>query len=142
MSDRKHTQQHAALPYRVTENGIFILLVTSRETRRWIIPKGWGKKGVEPQDMAALEAFEEAGVRGKVKKKPLGSFTYDKRLDDGQIITCEVTVFALEVTDELTIWPESTQRERRWVSIADAESMISEPGLVPLLRRLSVKEGT
>jgi len=139
MADRKNTIQHAAIPYRMTESGPQVLLVTSRETRRWIIPKGWAKKALDPQDMAALEAYEEAGVRGKVKKKPLGEYQYGKRMDDGSLVTCDVTVFALEVTTELTEWPEHTQRERRWLSVPDAVALISEPGLVPVLQRLGAK---
>lgn len=131
--------QYAALPFRQMAAGPQILLVTSRETRRWIIPKGWAKKALDPQDMAALEAFEEAGVRGKVKKKPLGEYRYDKRLDDGSTVTCDVTVFALDVAEELRDWPEMAQRERRWVTPAEAITLISEPGLVPILRRLSDK---
>lgn len=131
--------QYAALPFRQTAAGPQILLVTSRETRRWIIPKGWAKKALDPQDMAALEAFEEAGVRGKVKKKPLGEYRYDKRLDDGSVVTCDVTVFALEVSEELQDWPEKAQRERRWLSPAESVSQISEPGLVPILQRLATK---
>ncbi|MFV3126237.1 NUDIX hydrolase [Niveispirillum sp. KHB5.9] len=137
MSARKI--QHAALPYRMTPTGPQILLVTSRETRRWIIPKGWAKKNVDPQDMAATEAFEEAGVRGKVKKKPVGSYEYDKRLDDGSCVTCDVSVYALEVTAELPDWPERTQRERRWLSPAEAVVLISEPGLVDIFQKLAVK---
>lgn len=139
MSERKNSVQHAALPYRRGPAGLQILLVTSRETRRWIIPKGWAKKALDPQEMAALEAFEEAGVRGKVKKKPLGEYRYDKRMDDGSLVTCDVTVFALEVAEELQDWPEKTQRERRWLSSAEAITVISEPGLIPILQRFSGK---
>lgn len=139
MGDRKNTVQHAALPFRMTETGPRILMVTSRETRRWIIPKGWAKKNVEPQDMAAIEAFEEAGVRGKVKKKPVGEYRYDKRLDDGSSVVCDVTVHALEVTVELPDWPERTQRERRWFTPAEAVVVVSEPGLVDIFQKLAVK---
>lgn len=139
MSERKNSVQHAALPYRRTSAGTQVLLVTSRETRRWIIPKGWAKKALDPQDMAALEAFEEAGVRGKVKKKPLGDYRYDKRMDDGSLVTCDVTVFALEVAEELQDWPEKAQRERRWLTPAEAMDIVSEPGLIPILQRFSGK---
>lgn len=137
MSERKNSVQYAALPYRLAATGPQVLLVTSRETRRWIIPKGWSKKNVAPHDMAAIEAFEEAGVRGKVKKKPLGDYAYDKRLEDGSVLACDVTVFSLEVSTELAEWPERMQRERRWVSPAAAVELISEPGLVPILKRLA-----
>ncbi|MFV3075322.1 NUDIX hydrolase [Niveispirillum fermenti] len=137
MGERKNSVQYAALPYRLAATGPQVLLVTSRETRRWIIPKGWSKKNVAPHDMAAIEAFEEAGVRGKVKKKPVGDYIYDKRLEDGSVLACDVTVFPLEVSTELADWPERTQRERRWLSPAEALELISEPGLVPILKRLA-----
>jgi 8-oxo-dGTP pyrophosphatase MutT (NUDIX family) len=90
--------QYAALPYRL--NAGFrpeFMLVTSRETRRWIIPKGWPKKGKSPQHSAAREAFEEAGVVGAIAKRSVGSFSYKKRLETGGIVVCEVRVFPLEV---------------------------------------------
>lgn len=139
MSEQKNMVQYAALPFRQTAAGPQILLVTSRETRRWIIPKGWAKKALDPQEMAALEAFEEAGVRGKVKKKPLGDYRYDKRMDDGSLVTCDVTVFALDVAEELRDWPEKAQRERRWLTPAEAMGVISEQGLIPILQRFSDK---
>src|ERR1700726_1179051 len=76
--------QYAALPYRVRRNfGTEVMLVTSRETRRWIIPKGWPHKGKTPHRSAAREAFEEAGVVGAVGSRPVGSFSYEKRLNNG-----------------------------------------------------------
>ena len=76
--------QYAALPYRAKgKSQLEIMLVTSRGTRRWIIPKGWPKRGMPPYDTAAKEAFEEAGVIGKVRKRPIGSYPYDKILEKG-----------------------------------------------------------
>jgi 8-oxo-dGTP pyrophosphatase MutT (NUDIX family) len=84
--------QYGALPYRFTPHAALeILLVTTRQTRRWIIPKGWPIKGLRPAKSAAREAFEEAGVRGKISAKPLGLFTYEKSLDEAGVqATCEV----------------------------------------------------
>jgi 8-oxo-dGTP pyrophosphatase MutT (NUDIX family) len=113
--------QLAALPYRQVEGRLEVLLVTSRETRRWIIPKGWAEKGTKPHDMAAREAFEEAGVRGKVRKCPHGSYRYEKRLTAKRSVECEVTVFLLEVEQELADWPEKGERERRWLSPSGVE---------------------
>src|SRR5712692_10732965 len=91
--------QYGALPYRVsTGSRAEFMLVTSRETRRWIIPKGWPKKGKSPHHSAAREAFEEAGVVGAVGRRPVGSFSYEKRLKDGGVMVCEVHVFPLKVT--------------------------------------------
>ena len=89
--------QYGALPYRFTPGAALeILLVTSRESKRWIIPKGWPIKGLRPAKSAAREAFEEAGVSGRIGMKSIGLFTYDKILDDG-CIGCEVQVFPLLV---------------------------------------------
>jgi hypothetical protein len=89
--------QYGALPYRFSQNSALeILLVTTRGTRRWIIPKGWPIKGLRPPKSAAREAFEEAGVRGKIGAKPVGLFTYDKVLDEAGVSrTCEVKVYPL-----------------------------------------------
>src|SRR5262252_799126 len=93
--------QYAALPYRMSKKDrAEFMLVTSRETRRWIIPKGWPKKGKSPRRSAADEAFEEAGVVGAVGKHPAGSFIYKKRLKNGGWVQCEVRVFPLKVKQQ------------------------------------------
>lgn len=106
MSERRQSKtsssrrvQYAALPYRANGNfELEVMLVTSRVTHRWIIPKGWPEGGMPPHRVAAKEAFEEAGVLGKVSKRPIGSFPYDKVLKDGATASCRVQVFALRVT--------------------------------------------
>src|SRR5205085_5647367 len=93
--DREPRGQSAALPWRRTGKGdLEVLLITSRETRRWVIPKGWPIKGKSSAKSAAREAFEEAGVTGKVKKSPVGTYAYDKRLKNGRLQRVRVTVFA------------------------------------------------
>ncbi len=138
MSSKRLRVQYAALPYRMVNGRPEVLLVTSRETRRWIIPKGWAEKGTEPHDMAAQEAYEEAGVRGKVKKRPYGTYRYEKRLTASQSVECEVTVFLMEVQQELEDWLEKEERERRWQSPSQAAMAISESGLVAMLLRLGL----
>ncbi|WP_029009868.1 NUDIX hydrolase [Azospirillum halopraeferens] len=133
MGKREIRIQIAALPYRLVNGRAEILLVTSRDTGRWIIPKGWAEKGVPPHEMAAREAFEEAGVRGRVAGTPLGSYRYDKRLSARKSVPCEVFVFLLEVTEERRDWPEKGQRERRWMTPEEAGVAISEAGLVAML---------
>ena len=130
------TIQCAALPYRLIDGQPQVMLVTSRETRRWIIPKGWAKKKLEHCDMAAREAFEEAGVRGRIDPTPIGEYRYMKRLADGDTVTCEVTVFLLRVDEELTEWPERQQRERQWMAPLEAARIVSDIDLVPILKRL------
>ena len=127
--------QYGALPYRFTENAALeVLLVTTRQTKRWIIPKGWPIKGLKPAKSAAREAFEEAGVRGKVGGKSLGAFAYDKLIDElGIRVICEVRVFPLLATRQSEVWPESEQRTIQWVEPTKAASLIKEPGLKKLV---------
>jgi 8-oxo-dGTP pyrophosphatase MutT (NUDIX family) len=122
--------QHGALPYRIGQDGaIQLLLVTSRQTRRWIIPKGWPIKGLKPSKSAAREAFEEAGVRGAVGSKAIGSFVYDKGLEDGVSVSCEVGVFPLKVERQHKTWPEAHERETRWVGPEEALDLLDDRGL-------------
>lgn len=131
--------QAAALAYRTAADGKpEILLVTSRETRRWILPKGWIENDVKPHQTAAMEAWEEAGVRGRVKKKPIGSYVYEKRLTNGDYALCQVTVFALKVTTQLDEWPEKNERERRWVSLDQGANLISDSELASTILKLSL----
>ena len=91
--------QYGALAYRLTDRSrTEVMLVTSRETQRWIIPKGWPQKGKAPYHLAAREAFEEAGIVGAVGRRSVGSFPYEKRLKNGGVVVCEVHVFPLKVT--------------------------------------------
>jgi 8-oxo-dGTP pyrophosphatase MutT (NUDIX family) len=107
--------QYAALPYRRKgKSPTEVLLVTSRETGRWIIPKGWPAKGKPPHKSAAREAREEAGVVGSVKRRPLGSFSYKKRLKSGKVVACEVQVFALKVKRQEARWLEKGERKLKW----------------------------
>jgi 8-oxo-dGTP pyrophosphatase MutT (NUDIX family) len=127
--------QYAALPYRFNEvDGLEILLVTTRRTKRWIIPKGWATKGVKPPESAAREAYEEAGVRGKIGKKSVGVFTYKKLLDEeGITVPCEVKVFPLLVKRQSKIYPEIEQRLTRWLEPERAISLVKEMELKALL---------
>jgi 8-oxo-dGTP pyrophosphatase MutT (NUDIX family) len=114
-----------------------VMLVTSRETHRWIIPKGWPQKGKAPHDSAAGEAFEEAGVVGAIGKRSVGSFPYQKRLKNGVVTVCEVHVFPLRVRRQSKHWPEKEQREVKWLSAKDAARTVNEPMLSEIIRRLA-----
>jgi 8-oxo-dGTP pyrophosphatase MutT (NUDIX family) len=104
--------------------------VTTRQSRRWIVPKGWPIKGLGPAKSAAREAFEEAGVRGKIGAKPLGLFTYDKLLDEAGVkATCEVKVCPLLVKRQSAVWPEFEQRTTQWVEPSKALALIKDTGL-------------
>jgi 8-oxo-dGTP pyrophosphatase MutT (NUDIX family) len=126
-------RQVGALPFRRTPSGqIEVLLITSRETGRFIIPKGWPMKQLIDPDAAAREAYEEAGVIGKIQRKPIGDYLYWKRLERSFELL-RVDVYALEVRKQQPDWPEKASRKSGWVSVADAATLVDEPGLVALL---------
>lgn len=127
--------QVGALPVRRSHDGTEVLLVTSRETRRWIIPKGWPMKGRKDHEAAAREAAEEAGVTGKVRKHPIGAYTYPKRLVD-RVEPCRVMVYLLEVESQLSTWREHDQRKRQWFPLGQAAQVVDEPKLASLILTL------
>lgn len=133
--DREPRAQYAALPWRRTANGgIEVLLITSRETRRWVIPKGWPINGLRSGPSAAREAMEEAGVEGEIGKKPIGVYHYDKRLRSGRLQHVRVSVYALHVARELAVWPEMGQREKLWATTEAAAATVDEPELQAVLK--------
>ena len=128
--------QVAAIPIRRTPRGaVEVLLITSRETRRWVVPKGWPWRKIKDHDAAAGEAWEEAGVHGKAQPKSIGSYTYDKRRKN-KLQPLRVLVYLLEVTEEAATWPEVKQRERGWFTPEKAADLVAEPDLKALLRLL------
>ena len=132
--DREPRGQSAALPWRLGPGGgVEVLLITSRETKRWVIPKGWPMKGMKSPQCAAREAFEEAGVEGEVRKKKLGVYHYEKRLRSGRIQPVKVAVYALRVAHEHPEWPEKGQRDMLWSPPADAALQVDEPELRALI---------
>jgi 8-oxo-dGTP pyrophosphatase MutT (NUDIX family) len=132
--DREPRTQSAALPWRIGRDGaIEVLLITSRETRRWVIPKGWPIKGLKSPQTAAREAYEEAGVEGEVEKSKLGAYHYDKRLRSGRVQKVRVSVYPLKVDTEREAWPEVRQREKLWTSPAAAAELVQEAELATLL---------
>ncbi|MGA0602579.1 NUDIX hydrolase [Caulobacter sp. KR2-114] len=134
-------QQYAALPYRPTGDGdVDVLLITSRETRRWVIPKGWPMKGRKPHQVAAIEARQEAGVTGKVEKTPLGEYVYVKRLKNGAPLDCTVQVYPLRVVRQRQTWREKGQRTGHWFSAEEAAELVDEPSLRGLILAFAVRE--
>jgi len=132
--DREPRQQYAALPWRRLEDGgVEVLLITSRETRRWVIPKGWPIKGLKSPQSAAREALEEAGVEGQPGKSKLGVYHYDKKLRSGRVQKVRVAVYGLEVTRERETWKEKDQRDKLWTSPAEAAELVEEPELKALV---------
>lgn len=124
--------QYAALPWRAG-SAVEVMLASSRETRRWIIPKGWPMKGRKPHATAAIEALQEAGLLGKIDKTPIGSYHYQKRMPNGAIIPCRVDVFPFRVTRQRKTWPEMRQRITKWFPREEAAQLVHEPELSRLI---------
>jgi 8-oxo-dGTP pyrophosphatase MutT (NUDIX family) len=129
--------QYGALPWRMHGNVLLILLITSRRTRRWIIPKGWPMEGCKPTVCAAREAEEEAGVTGEIANVSIGQFRYMKLLRDGVELPCRVEVYPLKVTNERPDWDEMDARERRWCTVPEAAAAVLEPQLKMVIRRFA-----
>jgi 8-oxo-dGTP pyrophosphatase MutT (NUDIX family) len=131
--------QYGALPWRLSDHEVQILLITSRRTHRWIIPKGWPMDGCKPTVCAAREAEEEAGVTGEIARSAIGHFRYMKLLRNGMELPCRVEVFPLKVTKERSNWDEEDARQRRWYSVRDAAAAVAEPQLKMVIRRFGAR---
>lgn len=130
--------QAAALPFRRARD-LEILLVSSLDTGRWIVPKGWPMKGRTNSETARREAYEEAGVKGDVAASPAGSFHYDKRRRNGSVWRCLVEVFPLEVKSQSRTWPEKSVRKTRWHGWKEAAELVDDPGLGDIIRAFAVE---
>ena len=134
-------RQVAALVHRRGISGPEILLITSRDTGRWVIPKGWRQKGRSRARSALREAFEEAGIRGTVRKKAVGTYVYEKRIDKkGVTRDCLVDVFLVTFSKQEKKWPERGQRRSTWLKPRVAARKVAEPELKILLRSRSMFE--
>ncbi len=135
----KAVRQVAAIPFRLDgAGGVEVLLITSSTTKRFIVPKGWPMKGKSGKKAAMIEAEEEAGVRGKMLKAPLGTYAYWKRLST-RFVHIKVTVYLMAVADTLPKWKESSRRHRAWLSPEDAATLIDEPDLASLVKTMTSK---
>lgn len=129
-------RQAGAIPFRRSAEGLQVLLITSRDRGRWVIPKGGIKKGFTPAQAAEAEAYEEAGVKGSLSPDPLGKFTYTKLTRNGVFRAATVLVYAMRVEKQLEKWPEQAQRRFKWMPIAEAVALVQEDGMATLLLRL------
>ncbi|KFE34769.1 NUDIX hydrolase [Thioclava atlantica] len=136
IGDRPVSLQVGALCLRLRDGKTQVLLITSRDTGRWVIPKGWPMRGRSLSGAARQEAWEEAGVKGKIAKEPIGEFHYDKILDDGSAAPIDVVVFPLRVEQLEKAFPEAHQRKRKWFSPKSAAKNVHEEGLQQILRDL------
>lgn len=133
-SKREVRAQFGALCYRMSDGDVEVLLITSRRTKRWIIPKGWPMPAITPAEGAAQEAWEEAGVRGKPSNQSIGVYSYNKEMEDGPDLPCAVMVYPLLVKSLEDVFPEAKVRERRWFSLKKAAAAVLEPELTHLIR--------
>jgi 8-oxo-dGTP pyrophosphatase MutT (NUDIX family) len=129
-------KQFAVLPFVEGPEGWLVLLVSSRGSGRWVVPKGWGKSGMSGRDLAALEAFQEAGIGGEIAAEPIGSFDYTKRLHFLAWARCRVVVYPMRVTHQFVHWPEQTSRRQTWVGPEQAADLVRERGLAQIFLRL------
>ena len=126
--------QYAALPWRQAGRRLEVLLITSRETRRWVIPKGWPMAGLAPHEAAAVEAWEEAGIEGEIEAEAIGSYRYLKRMKKDQAIPSQVIVFPLHVLRQGDGWKEQGQRQLHWFPYRKAAALVAEPALKRIIR--------
>lgn len=131
---RKHASctQFGAIPWRLHAGRVQVLLITSRKRGRWIVPKGWPIDGLTPPGSAAREAWEEAGVRGRVAPLCQGVFALQKKSTPRMI-----ALFALQVSTLAATWPEKGQRKRRWFDRDEAAERVDNPELAAILRQFS-----
>lgn len=128
--------QAAALCLRDRPTGPEVLLVRTLRLRQWVIPKGWPMKGKSLAQAAAIEAWEEAGVRGTVSETPIGAFTYTKIKKSGLPVTCRAQVYRLDVLETANTYPEARKRHRQWFPVAEAAEIVRDPEVQALLQKL------
>jgi 8-oxo-dGTP pyrophosphatase MutT (NUDIX family) len=135
-------RQAGAIPFQHRKGVLYVLLITSRGSGRWVIPKGGIEPGFTARQAAAQEAFEEAGIKGEMDQQPLGSFTYAKRLKSGGLKPAAVEVYALRVQKQFKKWPERAERQFQWMTIEAAMAAVQETGMARLLARLTELHGS
>ena len=133
----KFHRQVAALPFRQDEDGVHLLMVTSRTRKRWILPKGNPIKGLAPNKVAEVEALEEAGVVGSACSKAIGAYVYDHLNYDGSIRPSKVAVYPLLVTEQKDDWKEKDQRSIKWIPLKRAAKRADDEELSVLLEALA-----
>jgi len=133
--------QYAALPYRLVGRKMQVQLITSRGTGRWVIPKGWPMKGLMAHEAAAVEAAEEAGLKGAIADRPIGSYAYVKALKPEQQLNVQVIVFPLRVDGQIEAFKEASERTARWFSFKEAARLVAEPSLRRIILDFGKSQG-
>ena len=131
--------QIAALPYVFVNKELLVCLITSRETKRLVIPKGWPKIEVKSHEMASIEAKEEAGLIGNICNKTIGSYSYKKKLHTFASVNCEVQIYPLYVDQQLIEYKENEQRNLFWLTVNEAAEKVEEKEFSDLLLTLEEK---
>lgn len=126
--------QYGALCWRHGSDGVEVLLITSRDSGRWVIPKGWPMSGLAPEAAAAQEAWEEAGVDGQINPCCIGRFGYQKALSVSASVPCAVSVFGLKVANLAKSFPEAKARQRKWFPLKEAAELVAEPDLSRIIQ--------
>lgn len=135
MLRRPKKLQVAALCHRDEHGGREFLLITSKDTKRWIIPKGWPVRGLKSNEAALQEAWEEAGVKtGQASNRAVGTYTYQKRQPSGWSFPVETLIYSVVVAKMSEDYPEANERTRTWVSAKNASKMVNEPELQQIFR--------
>lgn len=136
MLRRPKMLQMAALCHRGDGAAKEYLLITSRDTARWIIPKGWPIRGLTSNEIALQEAWEEAGIKkGAATEAPIGAYSYKKRRANGYAEPVQTLVFSVAVQEVADDFPEAAERERRWVDARTAEKLVDEAELKSIFRQ-------
>ena len=131
--------QIGALCYRLTDKNLKILLISSRRSKRWIVPKGWKVEKMSNRKSVALEAWEEAGVQGRVSERSIGTYYYRKRTSNNDFLTCAVKVFSLQVKATKKKFPERGQRKLKWVHSTMAIDLVTEPELKTVIKNFEAR---
>jgi 8-oxo-dGTP pyrophosphatase MutT (NUDIX family) len=129
--------QYGALCWRQGADGVEVLMITSRDTGRWVIPKGWPMPGLSPEAAAAQEAWEEAGVEGVMSPLCVGRYGYQKCLSVTASVPCAVAVYAMRVEGLAKNFPEIKERRRKWFPLAEAATLVAEPELAMIITQFT-----
>ena len=138
--EHKALFQVAAIPFKYEPDSLKVLLLTTRKTGKWIVPKGWPIEGLNFSQSAEQEALEEAGVKGLISKHPIGDFIYHKKIAPRRKVPCTVLTYGLHVTDQMSEWIEKGQREILWCSLLGAAKKVKNTGLRDIFQNISTDQ--